>query len=476
MKPGIRTVTALIFVLNSPFAAAQWTITVLHPYAVSPYGDSTGTAAYGNKQGGQGPDGANSGAMWLGTAESYVNLRPSETLGYSYVSAMNESHQGGVVKVLVEGSLQEQAALWNGSGASYINMNPNGAMSSGIAAMSSSQQGGHAKFGEVVQAGIWSGTPESWVSLHPSGAEHSRISAMNETQQGGSAWFGGVIGATLWSGTADSWTSLHPAVASSSRVQGMSASRQGGIAIIGGVNHAALWSGTAASFLDLHPPGATESEVYGVTEDFAAGSATYAGKRHAVIWRGTPESAVDLHGLVTQALGTEFTVSVIHAATTYGDSTHFVGYALSQSGIMQNVAVMWTYTARDFAAWAQAKFTPEELADSNLSGPTAVYSQDGLPNLVKFALGLEPKQAITSGLPAVAVTPTEWTYTYSRPSGVLNVAYEVEISTDLVNWTTEGVVHEMTGATINDQSWSARYPLDSTANIFFRLKITRTDS
>ncbi|MBK8856528.1 MAG: hypothetical protein IPN11_02245 [Opitutaceae bacterium] len=170
MKPGIRTVTALIFVLNSPFASAQWTITVLHPYAVSPYGDSTGTAAYGNKQGGQGPDGASSGAMWLGTAESYINLRPSETLGYSYVSAMNESHQGGVVKVLVEGSLQEQAALWNGSGASYINMNPNGATSSGIAAMSSSQQGGHAKFGGVVQAGILVRHPRNHgVSLHPSG-------------------------------------------------------------------------------------------------------------------------------------------------------------------------------------------------------------------------------------------------------------------------------------------------------------------
>ncbi|HVT71911.1 MAG TPA: immunoglobulin domain-containing protein, partial [Lacunisphaera sp.] len=79
-----------------------------------------------------------------------------------------------------------------------------------------------------------------------------------------------------------------------------------------------------------------------------------------------------------------------------------------------------------FGAWANAKFTSGELADANLSGPNAVYGQDGLPNLVKYALGLEPKQNITTGLPAVTTTATDWVYTYSRPSDRTDITYDVE--------------------------------------------------
>jgi len=129
--------------------------------------------------------------------------------------------------------------------------------------------------------------------------------------------------------------------------------------------------------------------------------------------------------------------------------------------------------AANFDSWAQSKFTTAELLDPSISGPNAIYGQDGLPNLLKYALGLEPKQNITSGLPAVSTTATDWVYTYTRPASITDVTYEVEVSTDLVNWSTAGITHELVSSDGTTDTWHGRYPLASATNVFFRLKVTR---
>ena len=129
--------------------------------------------------------------------------------------------------------------------------------------------------------------------------------------------------------------------------------------------------------------------------------------------------------------------------------------------------------ASGFTAWQQANFTAGELLDQNLSGPNAVYGLDGYPNLVKYALGLDPKVNATSGLPTLGVPGSDWVYTYTRPSSVGDVTYTVEISTDLVTWTTVGVIHEFVSADSGTDTWHASYPLTSAANVFFRLKIVQ---
>jgi hypothetical protein len=96
----------------------------------------------------------------------------------------------------------------------------------------------------------------------------------------------------------------------------------------------------------------------------------------------------------------------------------------------------------NFATWHKAKFTASELLDSNVSGANAIYGLDGLRNLVKYALGLEPKQNSTTGLPTVTVSGSDWVFTYTRPSRITDVSCAVEVSTDLVNWTTTGVTRE----------------------------------
>ncbi len=134
---------------------------------------------------------------------------------------------------------------------------------------------------------------------------------------------------------------------------------------------------------------------------------------------------------------------------------------------------MVTGGASGFTAWQQANFTAGELLDENLSGPSAIYGLDGFPNLVKYALGLDPKVNVSSGLPTLGVPGSDWVYTYTRPSSVGDVTYTVEISTDLVTWTTVGVIHEFVSTDSGTDTWRARYPLISATNVFFRLKIVQ---
>jgi glucuronoarabinoxylan endo-1,4-beta-xylanase len=126
-----------------------------------------------------------------------------------------------------------------------------------------------------------------------------------------------------------------------------------------------------------------------------------------------------------------------------------------------------------FATWQQAKFTTAELADPTKSGATAVYGSDGLSNLIKYALGLEPKTNITTGLPGTGVMGTDWVYTYTRPATTTDVTYAVEVSTDLTTWTSSGVTLELVSTSPGSETWRGRYPAASAATLFFRLKVTR---
>ncbi len=129
----------------------------------------------------------------------------------------------------------------------------------------------------------------------------------------------------------------------------------------------------------------------------------------------------------------------------------------------------------NFASFQLTHFTVEELANPAISGPSADPDGDGLANLLEYALGLAPKTANASGLPEVAASAGEWTYTYTRPSDRADITYAVERSTDLTSWTTADVTHELvsTDAATGTQTWRARVPLATGANGFFRLKVER---
>lgn len=126
----------------------------------------------------------------------------------------------------------------------------------------------------------------------------------------------------------------------------------------------------------------------------------------------------------------------------------------------------------NFNSWRSSSFAAMELLDPSLSGPNAIFGADGLPNLVKYALGLDPKTPAASDLPEVKSIGSDWTYTYTRPADRSDLTFAVEVSTNLATWTTVGVTHEMIAATNGSETWRARHPISPASNLFFRLKVS----
>ena len=144
--------------------------------------------------------------------------------------------------------------------------------------------------------------------------------------------------------------------------------------------------------------------------------------------------------------------------------TNSAGSATSQVATLTvNLA-----TVTGFAAWQQTNFTSGQLADTNVSGPDATPAGDGVPNFVKYALGIPP--FTSQPLFAFSVQGGEGVLAYARPASVLDVLYRLEVSTDLLAWTTNGTVQTIVGSTNGLQLWQGTFSGPASNNRFFRLK------
>jgi alpha-tubulin suppressor-like RCC1 family protein len=227
-----------------------------------------------------------------------------------------------------------------------------------------------------------------------------------------------------------------------------------------------------------NPAGSVTSDIAVLTVNKLAQTITFL----APADRGYTTTPFALTASASSSLPVTFTVES-GPASINGDTLTLTGVGpvtvrAAQAGNATYAAAMsidrsFTVSA-NLASWQLTRFTSAELLDAQISGPNADPDGDGLSNLLEYALGLEPRTATTSGLPEVAATASEWTYTYTRPSDRTDVTYAVEISTDLGAWTTDGVTHELvsTDSVAGTQTWRARTPLTTDANVFFRLKST----
>lgn len=133
--------------------------------------------------------------------------------------------------------------------------------------------------------------------------------------------------------------------------------------------------------------------------------------------------------------------------------------------------VVFARAASAFETWQAARFNATELANLAASGPQADPDGDGLPNLMEYALALEPKIADVAGLPVASIAAANWIFTYTRPVDRTDLIYVVEVSTDLATWSAAGVAHERIAATGGTETWRASHPLAGTPALFFRLKV-----
>lgn len=131
-----------------------------------------------------------------------------------------------------------------------------------------------------------------------------------------------------------------------------------------------------------------------------------------------------------------------------------------------------TVTLPSYVTWRKQYFSASEISQPSISGPTAVLTSDGLSNLMKYALGLDPKVAAISGLPVLSAGATEWIFLFECPSSVTDVVYTVQSTTDLVNWSAVGAQLELVSDTTGKRKWRVRVPYTSAPTTLFRLSVT----
>lgn len=131
----------------------------------------------------------------------------------------------------------------------------------------------------------------------------------------------------------------------------------------------------------------------------------------------------------------------------------------------------------DYTVWRNQKFTAAELANPNISGDSAAPAGDGMSNLLKYALGLDPKAFSAAMAPRISKLTldglTYLTINFSAAEFAPDVSLTVEVSDNLKHWysgpaLTAPVETGESTLTIRDLT-----PMEEATQRFIRLKVNR---
>jgi hypothetical protein len=334
----------MAIVVAAPAWAQQWTAVRLHPNtalfsevnAVGP-GIQAGTLRDSSPL-------ADLPVLWHGSSASWSPLASGAGL------VCNVLGLWGTTQVGYAGS---QAALWHGTPDSYVNLRPT--QFSEAHAVRGTMQVGYAFYdppGEE-HAALWRGTAASYIDLHPASAVRSFAYATDGMLQGGEAWVGAGPDqhAALWNGTAASFTDLSGGRIST--IRGMAAGIQVGWTYAAGAFRAAVWRGSTGSFQDFNGPqlGSRFLATTGSLHVGDSGSGTFA---HAYINFGAPDAWLDLHQFLPPGYST---ISIAKAVYQDGATIYVGGYAVPD-GTAHQEAFLWIGTAPCYANCDQATAPP----------------------------------------------------------------------------------------------------------------------
>jgi hypothetical protein len=116
------------------------------------------------------------------------------------------------------------------------------------------------------------------------------------------------------------------------------------------------------------------------------------------------------------------------------------------AALFQNVDLVALPTGT--SSWSSFQnhwFTAQQIADVNLSSPSADANRDGFANLFSYGSGLSPltsMSGISNPYPVILDSGGFLTITYPRLKNRLDFDFVVEVSSDLVTWNS-GPVHTL---------------------------------
>jgi hypothetical protein len=135
-----------------------------------------------------------------------------------------------------------------------------------------------------------------------------------------------------------------------------------------------------------------------------------------------------------------------------------------------------TTTTTSYAAWQAQYYSAAQLADPTISGPTATPYGSGIPNLLVYALQLNPATVEPTQVPAPTRVNGHLQITFLEPASVTDINYIVEVSRDLINWKS-GTGYTMVVSSEASAGGTAVTVQDAlptnTAKRFMRLRVTQ---
>jgi hypothetical protein len=194
---------------------------------------------------------------------------------------------------------------------------------------------------------------------------------------------------------------------------------------------------------------------------------------------GTGTTGTGTTGTGTTGTGTTGTGTTGTGTTGTGTTgTGTTGTGTTGTGTTGTGTTSTTASGKGFASWQAKYFTAAQLADASTSGPNADPYGSTVPNLVAYALQMDPSVAQPKDEPQMVLVGGHATMTYFVPSAITDATYTVEVSSDLINWnsgtgytTVTSTVTSSTGKTITVQDVSAT---TNAAKRFMRLNVTLT--
>jgi hypothetical protein len=219
---------------------------------------------------------------------------------------------------------------------------------------------------------------------------------------------------------------------------------------------------TSTSITDNLAAGTTVATL-GSSELLGSGTFTYA----LISGTGPNDNAdftINGNQLQTNAIFDYLTKSTYHILISVTDA----------NGLTYVEPLTITIQPGPYSQWKIANFGAS-ATNPAVSGDLIDAENDGLPNLVKYALGKSPSSPATTGF-TIQSNGTTITMNYTRASAATDVTVNVATSTNLANpssWTSSGVTQTMLSDNGTIQQWQATAPVNGNKAMFMQLTVSR---
>ena len=114
----------------------------------------------------------------------------------------------------------------------------------------------------------------------------------------------------------------------------------------------------------------------------------------------------------------------VQAVNSYGTSGNSNSLSVTTPASTTGTS---TAPVSNFASWQSQYFTAAQLADPTISGPTADPYGSTVPNLLAYALQLNPSTATPADVPSPVITNGHLAITYFVPTAITDINYIVEV-------------------------------------------------